>query len=129
MNDVNVNLGGDVCINPIAIMQTNLNGPWVVPRETAGADQTPILQTLLRHKHLGLALKRFNVSLLGIEEHHLPCPLAHVAKDVVTDKLQKVFPSRWHVLANPSFSERSGVALAWRKDMWTMLASFTPLRG
>ena len=85
MHDVSVKLGGDVYITkPVAVMQTNVNGPWVVPRVTANTDQAPILQTLPRHTHVVISLKCFNVSLLGIQEHHLPCPPADVSNDVVT---------------------------------------------
>ena len=88
-----------------------------------------MLQAMPQHKHLMLALRRFNVSLLGIQEHQIQIPPVRVLKDVVIDKLQKLFQAKRAVLANPSFSERSGVALAWRKDLSNVVSSFTPLRG
>ena len=88
-----------------------------------------MLRPMPRHKHLMLALRRFNISPLGIQEHHIQSPPIRVFRDIVTETLQKLFPNRWSVLANPSFSERNGVALAWCKDIWTPVSSFSPLRG
>ena len=48
---------------------------------------------------------------------------------MVSEKPRKVFPLRWEVLANPSFSERRAVTPAWRRDMWTPVSSFTALQG
>ena len=39
-------------------MQTNLNGPWVVPRVSKRAGQTLVLQAMPCHKHLMLTVKR-----------------------------------------------------------------------
>ena len=129
MDVVDVNLGEEMFISkPMAVMTADLNGPWVIPSLMGVDGQTSVLQAMPRHKHLIMALRRFNVSLLGIHEHHIQIPPVRVLKEVVTDKLQKLFPPKWAVLANPSFSERSGVALVWRKDLWSVVSSFTPLK-
>ena len=130
MDVVDVNLGEEMFISkPMAVMTANLNGPWVIPTLMGADGQTSMLQAMPRHKHRMQALRRFNVSLLGIRKHHIQIPPVRVSKDVVTDKLQKLFPAKWAVLANPSFSERSGVALARCKDLWSVVPSFTPLKG
>ena len=110
-------------------MTANLNGPWAKPKPVEQDGKVVGLQSLPRHEHLVLGLKRFNASLMGVQEHHLQSPARHIQRDVVPEKPQKLFRNRWEVLANPSFSKRSGVALAWRKDVWSIISSFTPWRG
>ena len=130
MTITHANLGDEMFISkPMALMTADLNGPWVIPALPGKDGQPLVRQPMPRHKHLMQALWRFNVSLLGLQEHHLQCPPRHVSMDIVTEKLQNLFHNRWLVLANPSFSERSGVALACRTDLWTMVSSSSPLRG
>ena len=75
MDVVDVNLGEKMFISkPTAVMTANLIGPWVIPTLVGTDGQTLVLQVMPRHKHQMVALRRFNVSLLGIQKHHTQIP-------------------------------------------------------
>ena len=72
MELVDVNLGEETFISkPMAVMTSNLNGPWVIPTLLGTDWQPSVPQVMPRHKHLMRALRCFNVYLLGIQEHHI----------------------------------------------------------
>ena len=108
---------------PVTVMTTNLYGIHTIVREPDRGPEAKGTQTSWpRYKHLNAALSRPNVSLVGIQEHHLQYERGNVR---VTEKLQKLLPNKWQTIANPSCTERSGVAIAWRRDKWTLVSSFS----
>ena len=108
---------------PVTVMTTNLHGIHTIVHEPNREPQAKGTQTSWpRYKHLNAALSKFNVSLVGIQEHHLQYERGNVK---VTEKLQKLLPNRWQTIANPSCTERSGVAIAWRKDRWILVSAFS----
>ena len=95
-------LGQDNFISKyLTCMQTNLNGLWTIPNLSR---RGKVLRPHPRHKHLSLALKRFDIFLVGLQEHHVPKPPARTKDDIVHSKLQVVpkmqvvLPHRWVTL-------------------------------
>ena len=97
---------------PFTAMTFNSNGLWVRCPPRNGKPGT------WRHKHLLATMSRNNCSLVGLQEHH-------VQAAGTAEKIQTILPSRWRNLAKPSMTERSGVALLWREDVWKLVEEVT----
>ena len=107
----------------VTVMTINLYSIHTLFQEHDREPQAKGTQTSwARYKQLNTALSRFNVSLVGIQEHHLQSERGNVR---VTEKLQKFLPNKWPNIANSSCTEPSGVAIAWRKDTWILVSAFS----
>ena len=104
-------------VNP---MTTNLHGIYTMVDPQPTESETK--QAWPRYKFLNATISRFNVSILGIQEHYIPYEHQTLR---VTEKIQGLLPNRWGVIVDPSCTARSGVAITWRSDKWSRVSAFS----